>query len=185
MEVIGKTISELQSVAELTDGFMFLGCRGTDASYSTYKTTYGALKRDLSSAIIDSIDSKTLQRLEAVEEAVRVSDDSIYVKKNGENRQLIKSAIRFKNDILFDSSVNFCNFRNDSSINYQDDYGVLLPKDTFRGETNQGVYNRNDDYRVATGGDIKNAVQNLRTSLSAAEQILDVNYYGSPVRVSP
>ena len=184
VEVTGKTIGELQQASTLNDNFMFLGCQGSTTSYSTWRTTYGTLKHDLSAVFMSSLGSDIERRLDAIEAAINTGDGTIYFKKNAEVRQDVGAQSAFNNTVQFNSNVQFRRSGSSGS------YSVVLPKDTFRdpsGNTAAG-FEQNDSNRVATGQDIATAIQNLRVELkSSAEQILDMSYsaYGSSIKILP
>ena len=99
VEVTGKTIGDLQEVSQLSDDFMFLGCQGSTTSYSTRRTTYGVLKRDLSAVFMNSLGSDIGRRLDAIDDAINTGDGTIYFKKNAEVRQDVGARAAFNNTV--------------------------------------------------------------------------------------
>ena len=99
VEVTGKTIGELQEASQLSDDFMFLGCQGSKTSYSTWRTTYGVLKHDLSAVFMNSLGSDIGKRLDDIENAINTGDGTIYFKKNAEVRQDVGAQAMFKNTV--------------------------------------------------------------------------------------
>lgn len=105
VEVTGKTIGELQQVSTLNDNFMFLGCQGSTTSYSTWRTTYGVLKRDLSAVFMSSLGSNIERRLDAIEAAINTGDGTIYFKKDADTQQRVGAEAAFNNIVQFNSTV--------------------------------------------------------------------------------
>ena len=105
VEVTGKTIGELQQASTLNDNFMFLGCQGSTTSYSTWRTTYGVLKHDLSAAFMSSLGLDIERRLDAIETAINTGDGTIYFKKNAEVRQDVGAQAAFNDTVQFNGNV--------------------------------------------------------------------------------
>lgn len=84
---------------------MFLGCQGSTTSYSTWRTTYGVLKHDLSAVFMSSLGSDIERRLDAIEAAINTGDGTIYFKKNAEVRQDVGAQTAFNNTVQFNSNV--------------------------------------------------------------------------------
>ena len=99
VEVTGKTIGELQEASQLSDDFMFLGCQGSKTSYSTWRTTYGVLKHDLSAVFMNSLGSDIGKRLDDIENAINTGDGTIYFKKNADVPQYVGAKAAFKNTV--------------------------------------------------------------------------------------
>lgn len=176
VKVTGKTINQLEQIDSLDDNFMFLGCYGTNTAYSTWKTTYGTLKEDLSAQFMNSLGSNIETRLDEIEKRIDTGDGSLYLKKANNNEQFVTSEVRFKNKLNIDDSIRFqCGTNRQSS----DTYRVILPKDTFRNPTNNSGtdFAYNDNTRVAINQDILNAINNFRQETQhRSEQIMDTSY---------
>lgn len=190
VEISGKTVYELPEKTALGDGFMFLGCDGPSASYSTYKVAYGTLMTDLSGVFMDHLATDIDVRLKRLEDEISVGDGTIYLQKNSSVAQQVGA------DVIFDGSAKFNGaVQAAGSVRFYDGaggsgYSVTLPKDTFRNLSGNGAsFRTTDASRVVTSSDVSAALEAMQLAQEpVSEQIMRTDwpdYLANGVAVTP
>ena len=190
VEISGKTVYELAEQTTLGDGFMFLGCDGPSASYSTYRVAYTTLMTDLSDVFMNGLAPDISERLDRLENEVSVGDGTIYLRKNSPVTQQVSA------DVIFDGSAKFNGaVQATSSVQFYDGgsvsgYSVTLPKDTFRNLSGNGAsFRTTDASRVVTSSDVSAALEAMQLAQEpVSEQIMKTDwpdYLANGVAITP